>query len=140
MANRSWIGGLGAAFVVVLGSTPLPAQESSAQPTLAEVIVTAQKREQSLQDVPISVAVMGEEQLAELGIRTLRDFAGNVPNLYVNNFNGRADIVRLFIRGIGQNDVSITQDPSVALYVDGIYVGTSAGAAFESPDICRATA
>lgn len=63
-----------------------------------------------------------------------------MPNLYVNNFNGRADIVRLFIRGIGQNDVSITQDPSVALYVDGIYVGTSAGAAFESPDICRATA
>lgn len=60
MANRSWIGGLGAAFVVVLGSTPLPAQESSAQPTLAEVIVTAQKREQSLQDVPISVAVMGK--------------------------------------------------------------------------------
>ncbi len=113
------------------------AQATSTEPALPEVVVTAQKREQSLQDVPISVAAMGEEQLSKLGVHTVLDFAGNVPNLYVNNFNGRADIVRLFIRGIGQNDVSITQDPSVALYVDGIYVGTSAGAAFESPDIER---
>lgn len=125
-----FVAGLAAAVCVAEAQQP-------ASPALAEVIVTAQKREQSLQDVPISVAAMGEEQLEQLGIRTLRDFAGNVPNLYVNNFNGRADIVRLFIRGIGQNDVSITQDPSVALYVDGIYVGTSAGAAFESPDIER---
>lgn len=126
-----------AVLAAVMGAGPVQAQQSAAQPTIAEVIVTAQKREQSLQDVPISVVELGDEQLEQLGIRTLRDIAGNVPNLVVNNFNGRADIVRLFIRGIGQNDVSITQDPSVALYVDGIYVGTAAGAAFEWPDVER---
>ena len=102
-----------------------------------EIVVTAQKREQASIDVPISIAALGNEKLADFQISELRDFVGQVPNLFVNNFNGRSDTVRLFIRGIGQNDVSLTQDPSVALYVDGIYVGTSVGAGFESDDIER---
>ena len=62
---------------------------------------------------------------------------GQVPNLFVNNFNGRSDTVRLFIRGIGQNDVTLTQDPSVAPYVDGVYVGTTVGGGFETEDLER---
>ena len=62
---------------------------------------------------------------------------GDVPNVFINNFNGRPGVVRLFIRGLGQNDVSLTQDPSVALYTDGVYVGTSVGAAFELTDLER---
>ena len=104
---------------------------------IKEIVVTAQKREQASIDVPISIAALGSEKLADFQISELRDFVGQVPNLFVNNFNGRSDTVRLFIRGIGQNDVSLTQDPSVALYVDGIYVGTSVGAGFESDDIER---
>jgi iron complex outermembrane receptor protein len=104
---------------------------------VTEIVVTAQKREQAALDVPISIAALGSEKLANFQISELRDFVGQVPNLFVNNFNGRSDTVRLFIRGIGQNDVSLTQDPSVALYVDGIYVGTSVGAGFESDDIER---
>ena len=45
--------------------------------------------------------------------------------------------MRLFIRGVGQNDVQVTQDPSVALYMDGVYIGSSAGTAFETADLER---
>ncbi|MXO74329.1 TonB-dependent receptor [Altererythrobacter aerius] len=102
-----------------------------------DIVVTAQKREQQLVDVPISIAALGAEQLENNQIAELRDFVGQVPNLFVNNFNGRSDTVRLFIRGIGQNDVTLTQDPSVALYVDGVYVGTTVGGGFETEDLER---
>ena len=91
----------------------------SAQPMLEEVVVTAQKREQSLQDVPISLAVLSEDKMQALGIDTLIDIGANVPNLYVNSSPNTPTSVRMFIRGIGQNDVQLTQDPSVALYLDG---------------------
>jgi iron complex outermembrane receptor protein len=113
------------------------ATEQTANVALEEVVVTAQMREQSLKDVPISIAAFTEKDLQQAGYKGLRDFATNVPNLFINNFNGRADTVRLFIRGIGQNDVQLTQDPSVALYLDGVYIGTSVGAAFETADLER---
>ena len=113
------------------------AQQGGQGTRLEEIIVTAQRREQSLKDVPISIASFGEEKLAKLGIAKIEDLASNVPNLFVNNFNGTADTVRLFIRGIGQNDVSVTQDPSVALYIDGVYVGSSFGAGFDLVDLER---
>ncbi len=111
--------------------------EAGSGPRLEEIIVTAQKREQSLKDVPISIASFGEEKLAKMGIAKIEDLATSVPNLFINNFNGTADTVRLFIRGIGQNDVSVTQDPSVALYIDGVYVGSSFGAGFDAVDLER---
>ncbi|MEM8695978.1 MAG: TonB-dependent receptor [Pseudomonadota bacterium] len=101
------------------------------------IIVTAQRREERLIDVPISLAALGSDELENQQISELRDFVGQVPNLQVNNFNARSDTVRLFIRGIGQNDVTLTQDPSVALYVDGIYVGTTIGGGFETDDLER---
>ena len=116
---------------------PVFAQETAQGPRVEEIIVTAQRREQSLKDVPISIASFGEEKLAKLGINKIEDLSTNVPNLFVNNFNGTADTVRLFIRGIGQNDVSVTQDPSVALYIDGVYVGSSFGAGFDAVDLER---
>ncbi|MCY4428527.1 MAG: TonB-dependent receptor [Halieaceae bacterium] len=99
---------------------------------LEEVIVTAQKREQSLQDVPISVSAFNLQKLEVMGIDELEDIGVNVPNLFLNSFNNDPTTVRLFIRGIGQNDVQLTQDPSVALYVDGVYVGTSIGSGIET--------
>ena len=134
---------------IACGVSAIALAAAAAQPVLAQdadddtrvidptIIVTAQKREERLIDVPISVAALGEEQLEQQQISELRDFVGQVPNLFINNFNARSDTVRLFIRGIGQNDVTLTQDPSVALYVDGIYVGTTIGGGFETEDLER---
>lgn len=122
--------------VLLLASMSQPAIAQS-ELVLEEIIVTSQKREQSLQDVPISVAAFGYDQLQARGIDELEDIGANVPNLVINHFNNDASTVRLFIRGIGQNDVQLTQDPSVALYVDGVYVGTSIGSGMESIELER---
>ena len=144
MNHRRHSAVLGASLLALAGglvATPALAQsaepQASSEPRGLDIVVTAQKREQQLVDVPISIAALGSEQLEANQISEIRDFTGQVPNLFVNNFNGRADTVRLFIRGIGQNDVTLTQDPSVALYVDGAYVGTTVGGGFETEDLER---
>jgi iron complex outermembrane receptor protein len=116
---------------------PAWAAEDNASPMLEEIVVTAQKRAQSLQDVPISLVAMGRDELEIKGIDSLTDIGPNIPNFYVSPFNVDPTAVRLFVRGIGQNDVQITQDPSVALYLDGVYIGTSFGAGFEGVDVER---
>lgn len=115
------------------------AGQSHAQlpPMLEEVLVTAQKRAQSLQDVPISIVAYDSDKLAALGIDELTDISASIPSLVVNSFNNDPGAVRLFLRGIGQNDVQLTQDPSVALYLDGVYIGSSFGSGFEGVDIER---
>ncbi len=109
----------------------------AATPTLEEVIVTAEKRAESLQDVPISIAAFTENTLEKMGVYDIKGLASKVPNLVINEFTGASTTVRLFIRGVGQNDVQVTQDPSVALYMDGVYIGSSVGTAFETADIQR---
>ena len=128
------------AVALMVMSSPVRAQEAPADvDTVApnDINDTAQKREQALVDVPISIAALNAETLEKNRISALRDFVGQVPNLFVNNFPGRSDTVRIFIRGVGQNDVILTQDPSVALYVDGVYVGTTVGGGFETEDLER---
>lgn len=123
--------------VLMATGLAVPAAFAQSGPQADEIVVTAQRREEALRDVPVSVAAMDAETLDQLGIDDLKDVTGQVPNLFVNNFNGRPDTVRLFIRGLGQNDVSLTQDPSVALYIDNVYVGSSIGGSFDSLDLER---
>lgn len=108
-----------------------------ASPMLEEVLVTAEKREESLQDVPISIAAFNENTLEKMGVFDIKGLASKVPNVVITEFPGSATTVRLFIRGVGQSDVQVTQDPSVALYMDGVYIGSSVGTAFETADISR---
>ncbi len=108
-----------------------------AAPALEEVIVTAEKRAESIQDVPISIVAFSQDKLEKLGITDIKGLASKVPNVLVQEFTGSSTSVRLFIRGVGQNDVQITQDPSVALYMDGVYIGSSVGTAFETADTER---
>jgi iron complex outermembrane receptor protein len=106
-------------------------------PALEEVFVTAEKRMESLQDVPISIVAFNQEALENLGISDIKDLAAQVPNVQIGEFTGSPTTVRLFIRGVGQGDVQVTQDPSVALYMDGVYIGSSVGTAFETADLQR---
>lgn len=128
----SWSTAVTTAAVLVGFSTRVVAA-----PALEEVIVTAEKREESLQDVPISIVAFSQEALEKLGISDIKDLAAKVPNVMINEFTGSSTTVRLFIRGVGQNDVQVTQDPSVALYMDGVYIGSSVGTAFETADLQR---
>lgn len=106
-------------------------------PTLEEVIVTAERRQQSLQDVPVSIAALDEQALEKFGIDELEDLGAKIPNVVTNEYFGIATTFRSFIRGVGAVTVEVTQDPAVALYVDGIYVGSSYGGSFEASDLER---
>lgn len=85
---------------------------------IEEVLVTAQKREENLQDVPIAISAYGSEQLDALGVENIKDLSGLVPSLQITDFAGYSMI---YIRGIGVNSFFPSADPSVATYIDGVY-------------------
>jgi iron complex outermembrane receptor protein len=104
---------------IAAASTPVLAQTGP----IEEVVVTAQKRTESLTDVPISIGVMTAEALEKTGVRQLREVAEFVPNLTVSNGNDSSTAVR--IRGVGTNTRNIGFDTRVGVYVDGVYMGQS---------------
>ena len=104
---------------------------------LEEVIVTAQKREESIQSAPISLAAFSSDDLEAKGIGGLSDMRSEVPNLQLTPHPNSSATTRIFMRGIGNNDDQITQDPGVAVYVDGVYVARSQGMGTDVADIER---
>ena len=107
----------------------LAAQSAIAQETSFEpVIVTAQKREQSIYDVPVAISAFSAETIEKQGISDLTDIGKFVPNLNVTGFSaGHTASANPFIRGIGLQDHLITTDPGVGVYVDGVYLGRQVG-------------
>jgi iron complex outermembrane receptor protein len=86
---------------------------------LEEIVVTAQKREQSIQDVPISIAAVDGLSIQREGFRELEDLANSLPNVTITEY-GLGDL--LFIRGIGSGN-NIGFEQSVGTFIDGIYNG-----------------
>jgi iron complex outermembrane receptor protein len=115
-----------APVVVAMLATSVSAQER----TLDEVVVTATKRAESLQDIPISVSAFTGEQLEAAGVKDIRDIAGQTPGLQIKSRGETESAV--FIRGIGSVAPGIGADPAVGIYIDGLYAsrGTNATAAF----------
>ncbi|MFT5577163.1 MAG: iron complex outermembrane receptor protein, partial [Bermanella sp.] len=105
-----------------------------ARAVLEEVIVTAQHREQSLQDVPVSVSAISGAKMIEAGINRLEDLQAYVPNLTVTESGISTDI---FIRGIGSG-MNQGFEQSVGMYVDGIYYGRAQLARAPFLDLSRA--
>lgn len=89
-------------------------------PLLEEVIITAQKREQPLQTVPVAVTAINGDEIRNLGIGDVFDLQINVPGLVVDA-NQSATTSNFAIRGIGTNSQNFGLEPAVGLYVDGVY-------------------
>jgi iron complex outermembrane receptor protein len=99
-----------------------------AQDTFEPIIVTAQKREQSIYDVPVAISAFSADTIERQGITDLTDIGKFVPNLNVTGFSaGHTSSANPFIRGIGLQDHLITTDPGVGVYVDGVYLGRQVG-------------
>jgi len=118
-------------------STSLLAFSAPAFAQLDEIVVTAQKREQSLQDVPISINAFDLESIEKNRISGLEDIAKFSPGVYTTPNPADETGVRVNIRGIGTFDPQIGQDSRTAIYLDGVYYGRSQGLAFDSPDLGR---
>src|SRR5688572_18514892 len=117
---------VGAVQAACLGAAQTAvAQEST---VFEPVIVTAQKREQSIYEVPVAISAFSAETIEKQGIATLTDIGKFVPNLNVTEFSaGHTSSANPFIRGIGLQDHLITTDPGVGVYVDGVYLGRQVG-------------
>ena len=111
-------------------TVPVPAQ------VLEELVVTAQKREQALSDVGISITAFSGEQLKELGYSNTMQIDDQVPGLMVVDYGSRTTTV-FNIRGSQQLDVADHQEPPVAVYIDGAYYSYLAGVGFNFFDLER---
>ncbi len=101
---------------------------------LEEVIVTAQKREEGLQDVPIAVEAFSAEQIDNLSAQDIADLGVFTPNVEISR---AANQPNYKIRGIGTSDFGIGADPAVGVYQDGVYIGRSGGSKVAFNDIAR---
>lgn len=104
---------------------------------LNTVEVTAQKRSQNLQDVPIAIQAFDAERLETLNIDGFDDLQTFTPGLTASPNPADSSGLRISIRGIGQDDPQIGLDATTGLYVNGVYIGKSAGLAFDTPDLER---
>jgi iron complex outermembrane receptor protein len=104
---------------------------------LEEVVVTARKREERLQDTPMSMSAYTAADLAEGSVRTLAQISEGSPNLLIGPAGPTPSSARIYIRGVGQDDPLLTADPGVGIYVDGVYLGRSIGSNFDLADVER---
>ncbi len=130
---------LALASTAALFAAPAWAQEEAADADDDNVImVTAQLRQQNLQDVPLSVSAVSGEMLEQRSQTTLTDITAQMPSLLLQkNPAGQGNSVRVFIRGVGQSDQSPSVEPGVGTYIDDIYYGTVLGSAFDLTDLER---
>ncbi|MGE0467683.1 MAG: TonB-dependent receptor [Steroidobacteraceae bacterium] len=125
-------------LAVVVPDCTVHAAEGTAGQELEEIIVSAQRRDQNLQETPIAVSALSGEEIAERALTNIADIGRSVPNaVFTDGTLGGGRNANFFIRGIGQTDVLVSSDPGVGIYVDGVYLGQVVGSVFEMLDIER---
>ncbi|MEM6581603.1 MAG: TonB-dependent receptor [Pseudomonadota bacterium] len=105
------------------------------QGILEEIIVTARKREESLQETPVAVTALSASALRDAGVRNLADLNEIVPNIEVSSANGTAPLANIYIRGIGQRNTGPNIDSGVGIYIDDVYISRPDGALLDIYDM-----
>ncbi len=132
--------------VAALGAICAPAMAAAQQPASAEpawrsdddIVVTARRREERLQDVPIAVSAVDASALDSRGLDNVTQVGQIAPNIqFTPGQGGNSGGIAPFIRGVGENDFIITSDPAVGVYIDGVYVARTFGAMTELLGIDR---
>ncbi|WP_150295102.1 TonB-dependent receptor [Sphingobium estronivorans] len=113
-----------------------PSQRTSADQGIQDIVVTAQRREQRLQDVPISIAAYDRSFIEDRQISDLNDLSGLAPNVKIYSVGYNTN-TQVSIRGAVQGQPQPFTDPAVGLYVDGVFIGKSAGSVFDVADLER---
>ena len=119
------------AAIAVQERTDLPAK------TAEEIIVTARKREESVQKVPVAVTVVTGEQLEEKSVADLSELQTEVPNLAISQGRNQSTTLTVFLRGVGQVDPLWGVDPGVGIYLDDVYIARAQGALLDVFDVSR---
>jgi iron complex outermembrane receptor protein len=120
----------------VLETRPNP-DESQAGTPGTDIVVTARKVTERLQDVPISISVFDAQQLQAQGTKDVKDLQTQTPNLYFQDDISDPSALFVTIRGQGQNDTLPTTDGSVGIYLDGVYIPRTIGLRSNLVDVAR---
>ncbi len=104
------------------GAQQAPQAQPSEERGLGEIVVTAQRRAESVQDVPIAISAFNDAELAAKGVARTLDLVLYVPNLFGANNTGLGSANSYYIRGLGNTESIATFDPPVGTYVDDIYL------------------
>lgn len=128
--------------LIALANTTFAAVESKRAvkhgSLLEEIVVTARKREESLQDTPVSVTAFTADALEDISASQLITIGEYTPNMEFNmGSGGSANQAHIYIRGIGQSDFLISSDPGVGMYVDGVYFARTFGGILDLMDLER---
>ncbi|MBA6414204.1 TonB-dependent receptor [Parahaliea sp. F7430] len=130
---RNRFAGLGVpsltALAVALGVNPVPTMAQGAM--LEEVVVTARKRQEAIQDVPVSITAFSDTQLRDAGITNIKHLGYQVPGLQID----QASTAQIWIRGIGQRDDGARVDGPVGVYIDGLYMPRKDGQLLDLIDV-----
>lgn len=133
---------LGTTVVSAVGFAPPTYAQSQASAdkqssVLEEVVVTAQKRAQSMQTVPVAVTALTKEAMEVNRIVNVNDLSGLAPNLTVRPAAGGVNLPAFTMRGITSYGVVAGSDKEISIYLDGVYIGSPRGSIFSLPDIKR---
>lgn len=114
------------------------ASQSPDDGALQEVVVTAQFRQQDLQNTPLAITALSESMLREQGYTDISDVSASAPNVTFEKGNGlNTGAAQFYIRGVGQYDIIPAVDQGVGVYIDDVYFGSTYGADFDLVDLDR---
>ena len=116
---------------------------STSRYALEEIVVTARRTEEGLQDAPLAVTALSGADLENRSAVDVIDFADVAPNVNFKsggNISGFGAAPVVTIRGVGQSDFVINTDPAVGIYTDGVYLGRSIGSVLDLVDVERVEA
>ncbi len=126
------------AILMLLSTSPTKAQDAFGVSSvlLEKITVTARKREEPIQNVPLSVTHFSSEEIDALKVRNLESLAVKMPNVALDDIGTVGGIANFSIRGLGINSSIPSVDPTVGVFVDGVYFGANIGGAlFDTLDI-----
>ena len=125
---------------VSLQAAPARAQtQPSAAPAdgLAEIVVTARRRAENLQDVPVAVTAISAATLEQQAVTSLGDLNSFVPNMKISSDRATSSTINVYIRGVGQSDPLWGFEPGVGVYIDDVYLARPQAALLDVYDVDR---
>ena len=133
--------GLAATLVCALAGAAESVDESSTpEAALENIIVTARRIEENAQNIPVAISTFNAAELRQRGVSDIADLSGKTPSLTVDYsapISGASNAAAIYLRGIGQSDFLLTNDPAVGVYLDDIYIARSVGAILSLTEVER---
>jgi iron complex outermembrane recepter protein len=126
---------IASSHVVSAQETQTETRRGSAMAIMEEIQVTARKREESAQDVPLSISAFGSEQIDALKVRDLTNLSVGMPNVALDDIGTSKGTANFSIRGLGVNSSIPSIDPTVGIFVDGVYMGVNSGIILDTFDL-----